>query len=220
MALMVKSRSPRSCSTVPRVRVTSTVRPSCTTRQAPWRSDSGNGEPPAREASPRAARPGSPSTITSMSATGRPTSRSRTLPPTSHAPSSGTTARRRSSSASDDEMLDPPAPRRDVGDDLVADGVRPAGPLMRADGLVRLPAQQHDLVANGDVALIADQERQLIHADGRHHRPPPASGEHVHPPRQQPRDAVRVAGGHETDPDRAVGREAMAIAGAVPRLAP
>ena len=52
MALIVKSRSPRSSSTVPRLRVTSTVRDSCTTRQAPWRSDSGNGEPPARDARP------------------------------------------------------------------------------------------------------------------------------------------------------------------------
>src|SRR6476469_6645520 len=194
MALIVKSRSARSSSTVPRARVTSTVRPCCTTRQAPCRSESGKGEPPARSASPRAAAPGSPSTITSMSATSRPTSRSRTLPPTSQAPSSGTAERIRSSSASDDEMPDPPAPRRDVGDDLVADRVRPGAPLLGADDLVPLPAQQHALVADGDIALLADQERQLIHADGRHHRPPTAAGQHVHPPRQQPGDAVGIAG--------------------------
>ena len=148
-----------------------------------------------RRARPRAAEPGSPSTITSMSATGRPTSRSRTLPPTSHAPSSGTAARIRSSSASDDEMLDPPAPRRDVGDDLVADRVRPAGPLMRADRLVApaaraaRPRRRRRRRTRSPIRNVSWS--MLMVADD---RPPPPAGEHVHPPGQQPRDAVRVAG--------------------------
>src|SRR3954454_4156298 len=139
---------------VPRVPATSTVRPPETTRQAPCRSDSGNGEPPDRRARSRATARGSPSNTRAMTNPGRARSRSRTLPPTSHAPGTGARSRITSKeSAVDDDMLDPPPARRDITHDLVADRVAEPRPFLRADPFRPVLPDQHHRIAGLDIAL-------------------------------------------------------------------
>src|SRR3954468_14810960 len=216
IALMVKSRRPRSSSMLPRHPAISTVCSPDTTRQAPCRSDSGNGEPPRSPASRLATVRGSSATTRSMSSTGRPSSMSRTLPPTSQAPSTG--ARRRmsaSGSAVDDDMLHPPPPGRDVTHDLIRDRVAAGRPLLGPDPLVAVAADQHHRVAQLHVAALTDHEGQLIHADRGRHPSPPSPHQHVHPPRQQPRHAVGVPGRHQPDPGRPLGHEPAPVAGAL-----
>ena len=120
--MIVKSRMARSSSIGPGSGVKSTVRPaSRATRQAPCRSESGKGAPPERFAYSRAAPWGSRQ-ATSRSMTSRPSSSSRTAPPTIHASSPA-----RISRASSSIEHDPPRPRRarvDAADELVVDRVR------------------------------------------------------------------------------------------------
>src|ERR671934_573094 len=216
IAFTVKSRSPRSATiSPPRRAVMSTVRSGRTTRQAPWASDSGKGAPPVTRASRRAAWAGSAATTTSTSVIGRPIQRSRTQPPTKWA--SSPSIRRRSSSSVADDMLHPPRPRRQRRDDLVVDRSGELGPLLRAHPLAAVLTDQRHAVADLDVALRPDDERELVHADGRGDPAAAAPHQHVGATGQEARHSVRVAGRNEPDPGRRGGDEPAAVAGAVPR---
>src|SRR5436305_9724805 len=194
----------------------STVWPSRTTRQAPWRSDSGNGAPPAVRASPRAAAAGSSATTRSTSTTSRPSMRSRTLPPTSHA--SGTGASARTASRPGNDMLHPSRPRRERRHDLVVDRPGHPRPLLGQNALLAVPADERHGVARLNIAIGADHECQLIHAHRRRNPPATPAHEDVRLAREQAGDAVRVAGRGEPDPGRLGRDEAAAVAGALARL--
>ena len=95
IALIVKSRAARSAAMSPsRRRTRSTFQPPRpTTRHAPNAPESSNAVPPAALATAPAAARGSPATATSKSLVARPSSRSRTAPPTSQAGSPASAAR-------------------------------------------------------------------------------------------------------------------------------
>src|SRR5690606_25391836 len=69
-------------------------------------------------------------------------------------------------------------PRADRAHDLVADRAEPVGPVLGADLLVALAAQQHDLVADRD-RQIADVDHQLVHRDDAHDRAAASADQHV-----------------------------------------
>src|SRR5579884_590037 len=68
----------------------------------------------------------------------------------------------------------PGAQRRDH---LVADGSEEPGPVLRRHRFVALPADEHDLVADGHVGARAAVDHELVHGDHASDRPPPAAHE-------------------------------------------
>src|SRR5262245_40443632 len=129
-----------------------------------------------------------------MSTSGRPSSSSRTAPPTIHASSSPKTAWKRASSNAH-HPLRPRPTRVETGGDLVSDG--PGDPRVLLDPHT-VAYERH---RRPDRQLARQRYRERVHRDRPDHRPPLASHEHLGP-RQIPPKAVCVADGHDADPRR------------------
>src|SRR4051812_3942213 len=187
IALIAKSRVPRSASIEPPCSGTkSTVRPSWNaTRQPPCWTESGNTAPPLCRAYSRPACSGSPHAM-SRSSTGRPSSSSRTAPPTTHA-----SCPLRISSAK--SRIDDGAPRAlrarvDPADELIRDRA--------GDARVRLG--RHAVTEQGDRCPDRELPGQLdcerVHRD----RPPPL----LELPADTHRGARQIAAEAVAVPDR------------------
>src|SRR4249920_4166559 len=127
-----------------------------TTRQAPWRSESGNTDPPKRREKRWAASRGS-AQATSTSSTARPRTRSRMAPPTTHASSPSRSSRSRS--AIDRDPASTARARIQPDGDLVADGVGNARMVLDEHAV----ADQRYRGAGCDLAVQYDRER--VHRD-------------------------------------------------------
>ena len=179
IALTVKSRSARSASSEPpRSGLTSTCqeRSRAMTRQAPNASDSSNAGPRAARARARARPPRGrrPRRRGRGRSVGRPSSASRTAPPTSHARAPAGARARRATRRRGGRLIGAARRRGDrraaraaePAGDLVVD--RPEAPrdLLGADALAALRADQDGLVADRRGRRRADVDRDVVHADG------------------------------------------------------
>src|SRR5581483_10763037 len=211
IALIVKSRVARSSSRVPRSGVKSTVRPSpSATRHAPCRSESGKGAPPEALAYANAAARGSQHAM-SRSTTGRPSSRSRTAPPTIQASSPARSSR--ASSSTDDPPDRALGPADDAAGELVVD--RPG----RARVLLEQQAVADERHRRSDRQLAVELDGERVHRDRADDAPALTGDEHLGP-REVAAEAVAVADRDEPDPRGPVGDEPAPVAGALPRLEP
>src|SRR5918999_5916987 len=86
-------------------------------------------------------------------------------------------------------------------DDLVADGPRPTGHLLRGDELSVLLAEQHHLVPPLH-AIVAAVHHQLVHGHRPGHRVALPADQHLAPSGQRPEVAVGVA--HRDRGDRGI----------------
>src|SRR5436190_18452363 len=141
----------------------------------------------------------------SRSTSSRPSSSSRTAPPTTQATTLWGTSR--PSSSIDDHP--PRAPRVDVdpADELVVD--RPGDARMRLGKHAR-PEDRH---RRADGLLVVELDGEGVHRDGAD-RPSWLSGDAHLCARQVAPEAVRVAERHDPDPGRLLGDEAASVAGA------
>src|SRR5665811_1308381 len=79
----------------------------------------------------------------------------------------------------------PRDPGGDPAHDLVADGVQALGPLLGADAIVALSAQEHDLVANRNLIVTA-VHHELVHGDHTHDAATTPADQHLPACRRQP----------------------------------
>src|SRR5438105_6198180 len=145
----------------------------------------------------------------SRSSSSRPSSSSRTAPPTTHASSPASTAR--AVSSIDDDPSRPPRVRADAADELVVDRPRDTRVLLREDAL----PENRDRRADRLLTLQLDRER--VHRDGSDHAPQLAAHPHLGSG-QVAAEAVRVADRNDPDPGRLLRDEAAPIARALSRL--
>ena len=106
--------------------------------------------------------------------------------------------------------------RRDAARDLVVDRPEPRGELLGEDPLAAAGADQHRLGAALD-RLVAEVDGDVVHRDGAHQRHAAAVDEHVGVVGEPAPDAVAVADRDGAEPRLALGHEAAAVAGALPR---
>src|ERR671923_135834 len=218
IALTVKSRAARSSSMLrPLTGSTSTCHPRsrATTRHPPKVSESGKAA--ARPARPNALAAGAtgPSTTTSRSKVWRPSSRSRTAPPTSHAgrPSSARRARRSGSRSGAIAVVAALHALSQPAGDLVVDGVQALGPLLGEQPV----ADQHGLVIAPHGGLRSEVDGDVVHAHGPDQRMATPAQEHVGVVGQRPPDAVAVADRDRGQRGRLGGHEAAPVSGALAR---
>ena len=168
-----------------------------------------------RARDPRAWRFGSPGIARSTSSVSRPSSRSRTAPPTSQTP-----PRRPAPRCATRERFTAHTRAGRAGTeaarDLVVDRAERARPVLGQDPLAAAGAEQHGLGAALD-RLVAEVDGDVVHRDGARERDAAAADQHLGAAGEAAADAVAVADRDRRDPRVALGDEAAPVAGALPR---
>src|SRR5918996_5445659 len=164
------------------------------TLHAPNAPESRNTGPPSSFATARATRSGSAVTAMSTSCTGRPSSSSRTAPPTIQASVTACAPGHPS------PHVLAPHPREEAGGDLVVDGPEPARHLLGQDALLPLAADQHHRIPHLHVRVRPQRHRHVVHADGADERMAASADQYVAVVRQPAPPAVAVADRHGGDP--------------------
>src|SRR6266496_4869193 len=145
----------------------------------------------------------------SRSRSSRPSSSSRTAPPTTNAPSPASTSR--AVSSIDDDPPRPPRVRADAADELVVDRPGDTRVLLGEDAL------PEDRDRRADRLLTLQLDRERVHRDRPHHTPRHAAHPYLRSG-QVAAETVRVADRNDPDPGRLLGDEAPPVARALSRL--